>query len=87
MWLHIFSCVADKAIREMNRKEKEIIRGYLNAVKYASQLESRVRIMLVGDTGSGGCGLNIQGSSGCVLSLYLGECVFIFGDRLVCLES
>lgn len=46
-------CLADKAIREMNRKEKNIVRGYLNAVKFASQLESRVRIMLVGDTGSG----------------------------------
>ena len=55
-------CVtADKAIREMNRKEKKIVRGYLNAVKLASQLESRIRIVLVGDTGSGegvwlGCG-------------------------------
>ena len=45
--------VADKAIREMNRKEKNIVRGYLNAVKYASQLESRVRVMFVGDTASG----------------------------------
>ena len=45
--------IADKAIREMNRIEKNIVRGYLNAVKYASLLESRVRIVLVGDTGSG----------------------------------
>ncbi len=37
----------------MNRIEKNIVRGYLNAVKYASLLESRVRIVLVGDTGSG----------------------------------
>ena len=41
-------------MREMNRKEKEIIKAYLKAVKYASQLESRVRIMLIGDGGSGG---------------------------------
>lgn len=45
---------ADRAMREMNRKEKEIIKAYLKAVKYASQLESRVRIMLIGDGGSGG---------------------------------
>ncbi len=45
--------VAEKAILEMNRKEKDIVRGYLSAIKYASQLESRVRIMLIGDTGSG----------------------------------
>ena len=44
---------ADRAMREMNRKEKEIIKAYLKAVKYASQLESRVRIMLIGDGGSG----------------------------------
>ena len=44
---------ADRAMREMNRKEKEIIKAYLMAVKYASQLESRVRIMLIGDEGSG----------------------------------
>ncbi len=38
----------------MNRKEKDIIRAYMKAVKQASHLESRVRIMLVGDRGTGG---------------------------------
>ena len=46
--------VADQATSEMNRKEKDIIRAYLRAVRYASHLESRVRIVLVGDTGTGG---------------------------------
>lgn len=52
------TCIlAEKAILEMNRKEKNIVRGFLSAVKYASQVESRVRVMLIGDTGSGkGCG-------------------------------
>jgi transcriptional regulator with AAA-type ATPase domain len=45
----------------MNRKEKNIVRGYLNAVKYASHLESRVRVMLIGDTGSGK-----EGIEGCM---------------------
>ena len=45
--------VADRAIREMNRKEKDIVRAYFRAVKYASQIESRVRIMLIGDEDSG----------------------------------
>ena len=44
---------ADQAISEMNRKEKDIIRAYLKALRYASHLESRVRIVLVGDTGTG----------------------------------
>ena len=44
---------ADRAIREMNRKEKDIVRAYFRAVKYASQIESRVRIMLIGDEESG----------------------------------
>ena len=48
-----FPVAADRAIREMNRKEKAVVRAYLRAVKYASQQESRVRIMLVGDCGSG----------------------------------
>ena len=51
--VYVRAAVAEKAILEMNRKEKDIVRGYLSAVKYASQLESRVRIMLIGDTGSG----------------------------------
>ena len=37
----------------MNRKEKDIVRAYFRAVKYASQIESRVRIMLIGDEDSG----------------------------------
>ena len=37
----------------MNRKEKDIIKAYLKAVKHASQLESRIRIMLIGDSASG----------------------------------
>ena len=37
----------------MNRKEKDIVRAYFRAVKYASQIESRVRIMLIGDEESG----------------------------------
>ena len=45
--------IADRAIREMNRKEKDIVRAYFRAVKYASQIESRVRIMLIGDEESG----------------------------------
>ena len=45
--------IADQATSEMNRKEKDIIRAYLRAVQYASHLESRVRIVLVGDTGTG----------------------------------
>lgn len=45
--------VADQATSEMNRKEKDIISAYLRAVCYASHLESRVRIVLVGDTGTG----------------------------------
>ena len=45
--------LADRAIREMNRKEKDIVRAYFRAVKYASQIESRVRIMLIGDEESG----------------------------------
>ena len=49
----IIPTVADQATREMNRKEKEIIRAYHRAVRYASHLESRVRIVLVGDTGTG----------------------------------
>ena len=53
VYVCVFVCIADKAIREMNRIEENIVRGYLNAVKYASLLESRVRIVLVGDTGSG----------------------------------
>ena len=58
IWLEYETCclspfTADRAMREMNRKEKEIIKAYLMAVKYASQLESRVRIMLIGDRGSG----------------------------------
>ena len=44
---------AEQATSEMNRKEKDIIRAYLRAVRYASHLESRVRIVLVGDTGTG----------------------------------
>ena len=60
----------------MNRKEKNIVRGFLSAVKYASQVESRVRVMLIGDTGSGeGCGqdwilqptAHAQRGSGCGL--------------------
>ena len=65
LWLHLvyfcllsfcvcsFALAADQAISEMNRKEKDIIRAYRRAVRYASHLESRVRIMLVGDTGTG----------------------------------
>ena len=45
--------VADQATSEMNRKEKDIIRAYLRAIRYASHLESRIRIVLVGDTGTG----------------------------------
>ena len=41
----------------MNRKEKDIIRAYLRAIRYASHLESRIRIVLVGDTGTGESGL------------------------------
>ena len=37
----------------MNRKDKEIVKAYYRALKYASHQESRVRIMLVGDSGSG----------------------------------
>ena len=48
-----FLILADRAIREMNRKEKDIVRAYFRAVKYASQIESRVRIMLIGDEESG----------------------------------
>ena len=40
----------------MNRKEKDIIRAYLRAIRYASHLESRIRIVLVGDTGTGESG-------------------------------
>ena len=50
---HTSSFLADRAIREMNRKEKDIVRAYFRAVKYASQIESRVRIMLIGDEESG----------------------------------
>ena len=49
----VFVCVADRAIREMNRKEKDIVRAFFRAVKYASQIESRVRIMLIGDEETG----------------------------------
>ena len=49
----LVSTAAEKAILEMNRKEKNIVRGFLGAVKYASQMESRIRVMLIGDTGSG----------------------------------
>ena len=51
--LHTSTRTADRAIREMNRKEKDIVRAYIKAVKYASQIESRVRIMLIGDEESG----------------------------------
>ena len=51
--IHILPYLADRAIREMNRKEKDIVRAYFRAVKYASQIESRVRIMLIGDEESG----------------------------------
>ena len=44
---------ADAATSEMNGKEKAIIRAYLRAVRYATHLESRVRIVLVGDSGTG----------------------------------
>ena len=54
-YMHAHTHTADRAICEMNRKEKEIIRAYLRAVKYASQLESRVRIMVIGDTETGEC--------------------------------
>lgn len=37
----------------MNQKEKEIIRAYRRAIRYASHLESRVRIVFVGDVGTG----------------------------------
>lgn len=37
----------------MNQKEKDIIRAYLRAIRYASHLESRIRIVLLGDTGTG----------------------------------
>ena len=37
----------------MNRKEKSVIRAYLRAVRHASHPESRMRIVLVGDSGTG----------------------------------
>lgn len=52
-WLCISISTADRAVREMNQKEKDIIRAYLKAVKYAHHLESRVRIMLIGDRDTG----------------------------------
>ena len=60
-FLYICTCAADRAIREMNRKEKDIVRAYFKAVKYASQIESRVRIMLIGDEDSGNSNSHIAG--------------------------
>ena len=48
--------LADKAIQEMNSKTKKLIAAYSKAIKYAHKPESRIRLVLVGDTQSGGCG-------------------------------
>lgn len=44
---------ADKAIQEMNSKPKKITAAYSKSLKYAHKPESRIRLVLVGDTGSG----------------------------------
>ncbi len=37
----------------MNRREKELIRAYIRALKYASHTESKARIVLTGARGTG----------------------------------
>lgn len=44
---------ADKAIQEMNTKPKKIIAAYSKALKNAHKPESRIRLVFVGDLGSG----------------------------------
>ncbi len=44
---------ADNAIKEMNRHEKEVLRAYERAVKYASHTESKTRIIITGDRATG----------------------------------
>ena len=48
---HIYT--ADRAIREMNRKEKDVIRAFFRATKHAGHIESRVRLVISGDRGTG----------------------------------
>ena len=45
--------IADQAIRAMNRKEKDIVRAYYRALKYATHKEFRTRVFLIGDCGTG----------------------------------
>lgn len=50
----IVTCfVADKAIQEMNTKPKKIIAAYSKALKNAHKPESRIRLILAGDSQTG----------------------------------
>lgn len=40
-------------MQQMNTKAKKIITAYKKALKHAHKPESRVRLMLIGDAGSG----------------------------------
>ena len=51
--LFLFHVTADKAIAEMNTKPKKITAAYSKALKYAHKPESRIRLVLIGDSGSG----------------------------------
>ena len=50
---HTHTYTADRAIREMNRKEKDVIRAFFRATKHAGHIESRVRLVISGDRGTG----------------------------------